>query len=145
MANPIAFIMGIVKPVLGLVGAATGLSDPIKGITDTIERVALAKENTKSEPARMAHESHMKALEARLAVIQVTSNSLPWRLARFLLTLPVIILMAKLLAYDRALGQWTGGHTDSLSWQEWSYIGTIVGGYFVDRIKTESNVRKRLN
>lgn len=42
----------------------------------------------------------------------------------------VIILLAKILLYDKALGDWTGGHTDALDPNLWNVVMVIIGGYF---------------
>ena len=55
------------------------------------------------------------------------------RSIRPLLALPVIILVWKLLVWDKALGQWTGGSTDSLSDQIWWYCTTVTIAYFGGR------------
>jgi hypothetical protein len=60
------------------------------------------------------------------------------RSIRPLLALPVIVLMWKLLIWDKALGQWTHGTTDSLSDQIWWYCTTVtiayMGGRSVERV-----------
>lgn len=55
------------------------------------------------------------------------------RSVRPLLALPVIILIWKLLVWDKALGQWTHGSTDSLSDQVWWYCTTVTVAYFGGR------------
>lgn len=42
----------------------------------------------------------------------------------------VIILLAKVLLYDKAFGQWTGGHTDGLDAHLWSVVQTVLIAYF---------------
>ena len=39
------------------------------------------------------------------------------------------ILVAKLLVWDLAFGQWTGGHTDKLSDQAFWILQTIIVAY----------------
>ena len=53
------------------------------------------------------------------------------RLVRALLALPVAILLWKVLVWDKALGQWTGGSTDPLSAELWQVVAVVVGFYFV--------------
>ena len=45
----------------------------------------------------------------------------------------VIIFIAKVLLYDKAFGQWTGGHTDSLDVNLWWVVQTIIISYFGGR------------
>lgn len=55
------------------------------------------------------------------------------RWVRPMLALPVVVLMWKLLIWDKALGQWTNGSTDALSDQIWWYCTTVVIAYFGGR------------
>jgi hypothetical protein len=73
--------------------------------------------------------------EAELNAATVVAEQGNWvtRSIRPLLALPVIILMWKLLVWDKALGQWTGGITDSLSDQIWWYCTTVTIAYFGGR------------
>jgi hypothetical protein len=37
----------------------------------------------------------------------------------------------KLYVYDKALGQWTGGHTDALDPNLWTVVTATIGFYFL--------------
>ncbi len=126
--------------LFSFVGNLTGIADPVRAIVDSISQVQIAKAKAANDTEKLLYEYQETALMARLEGLKTTQKSLSWRIARFALTFPVIFLMAKLLMYDRALGQWTGGRTDALSIQEWGYIAVIIGGYFTDRLKTEWDV-----
>lgn len=55
-------------------------------------------------------------------------------LVRAGLAFPVVFLMWKVLIYDKALGQWTDGHTDALDPNLWLVVMTIIGFYTIDTI-----------
>lgn len=42
----------------------------------------------------------------------------------------ILILLAKVLLYDKAFGQWTGGHTDALDSNLWNVVMVVIGSYF---------------
>ncbi len=42
----------------------------------------------------------------------------------------VIILLAKILVYDKALGDWTHGHTDPLDANLWNVVSAVIYSYF---------------
>lgn len=73
--------------------------------------------------------------EAELNAATLVAEQGNWvtRSIRPLLALPVIILMWKLLVWDKALGQWTAGSTDPLSVQIWWYCTTVTIAYFGGR------------
>jgi hypothetical protein len=55
------------------------------------------------------------------------------RSVRPLLAMPVIIIVWKLLVWDKALGQWTNGTTDRLDDHMWWVITTIIVAYMGGR------------
>lgn len=78
--------------------------------------------------------------EAQINAETVRAEQGNWitRAIRPLLALPVIILMWKLLIWDKALGQWTQGITEALSDQIWWYCTTVtiayMGGRTVEKV-----------
>lgn len=83
--------------------------------------------------------------EAELNAAVVIAEQGNWitRSVRPALALPVIVIVFKLLIWDKALGSWTGGHTDPLDAHMWSYINTVVISYMGGRSveKVASTVR----
>lgn len=71
--------------------------------------------------------------EVNASIIVAEQGNLVTRSIRPLLALPVIILMWKLLVWDKALGQWTDGSTESLSDQIWWYCTTVTIAYMGGR------------
>jgi hypothetical protein len=53
----------------------------------------------------------------------------------------VSILIGKVLVWDKALGQWTGGRTDALDPNLWQVVMVVLGFYFLS--ETVSRVLKR--
>ena len=83
--------------------------------------------------AKKSFDLDMKEAEINAETIRAEQGNLITRAIRPLLALPVIILIWKLLVWDKALGQWTGGSTDSLSDQIWWYCTTVTIAYFGGR------------
>lgn len=121
----------IATPIIGAI-----LAPVINGLL-TAQKQKLDAEG--SHEARVADIAQQQlALDRREAEVNaqvVVAEQGNWvtRSVRPLLALPVIVLMWKLLVWDKALGQWTGGHTDSLSDQIWWYCTTVVIAYFGGR------------
>lgn len=55
------------------------------------------------------------------------------RIPRPVMGCAAAILVTKILVWDLAFGQWTGGHTDKLSDQAFWLLTTIVAAYFISR------------
>ena len=56
----------------------------------------------------------------------------------------ILILLAKVLLYDKAFGQWTGGHTDALDANLWNVVMVVIGSYFgTAAIERVSQIFKR--
>jgi hypothetical protein len=79
--------------------------------------------------------------EVNAQVVIAEQGNWVTRSVRPLLALPVIILVWKLLVWDKALGQWTHGSTDSLSDQIWWYCTTVtityMGGRSAETVATK--------
>jgi hypothetical protein len=73
--------------------------------------------------------------EAELNAAVVVAEQGNWitRGIRPLLALPVIVIAWKLIIWDKALGQWTHGHTDALDQNLWSYVNSVVIAYMGGR------------
>lgn len=73
--------------------------------------------------------------EAELNAQVIIAEQGHWltRLPRPAIALAVVVLIWKLLVYDKALGQWTAGHTDPLGADIWSVVKVIIIAYFGGR------------
>lgn len=92
-----------------------------------------------------SHEAQVEALavratqldqrEAEINASIIIAEQGNWftRLPRPLMGCSVAFLVFKILVWDLALGQWTGGHTDKLSPQAFWLMTTIVIAYFGTR------------
>lgn len=70
-------------------------------------------------------------LNSQLLVVEQGNWFTRW--VRPMMAFPVIVLMTKLLVYDKALGQWTNGSTEALSDQIWWYCTVVTVSYFGGR------------
>ena len=94
-----------------------------------------AREEAKTDRERMYWDHKIKVLETRRDV-QVAEAGHKWSALvnsgiRASLALAVTILIWKVLVWDKALGQWTGGTTDKLSVELWGVVGAVIGFYFL--------------
>lgn len=121
IAAPI--IGAILQPVIG------GLLTAQKQKLDAVG----SHEAVAADLAKKTFDLDMKEAEINAETIRSEQGNWVTRSIRPLLALPVIILVWKLLVWDKALGQWTGGTTDSLSDQIWWYCTTVTIAYFGGR------------
>lgn len=127
----------------GPIGAALGLAKDFMGpLTDVFRKI----EDTKVQLAQAANESEKNRLTAKLAALQVQAGILQTQAnlqaeeshstrlniwIRSMIALGPMVLLNKILIYDKALGQWTGGHTDALDMHLWYVVMVVLGFYFV--------------
>lgn len=105
--------------------------DPIEKVSDAISRAQIAKANAATDQERLYQEERVKGLEMKRDVLVKESPDSPNARMRNLIAAPVAILLWKVFVWDKALGQWTGGHTDALSPQLWTVIMYVLGFYFL--------------
>jgi hypothetical protein len=121
IAAPI--IGAILQPIIG------GLLTAQKQKLDAVG----SHEAVAADLAKKAFELDSKEAQINAETVRAEQGNWVTRSIRPLLALPVIILVWKLLVWDKALGQWTGGSTDSLSDQIWWYCTTVTIAYFGGR------------
>ena len=121
----------IAAPVIG------AILQPIIGGLLTAQKQKLdavgSHEAVAADLAKKAFDLDMKEAEVNAATVVAEQGNIITRSIRPLLALPVIILVWKLLVWDKALGQWTSGHTDALSDQIWWYCTTVTIAYMGGR------------
>lgn len=127
----------------GLLGAPV-IGSLIKAFLGPVLQTYLAREQMKTDAAG-SHEARVaelgaKALELDKREAEINAQIIlaeqgNWfsRLPRPLMGNAVGVLVVKLLVWDLALGQWTGGHTDKLSSQTFWIVTTIIIAYFGSR------------
>ena len=127
--GPVGALLGIAKDFMG------PLADVFKKIQDT--KVALAQASNESEKNRLT--AQLGALQVQAQNLQTAANlqaeeSHTTRLnviIRSWLAAGPAFLLTKIYIYDKALGQWTGGHTDALDPHLWNVIMVVLGFYFL--------------
>src|SRR5882672_7391738 len=115
-----------------LLGLIPGLLGTVNGITNAItnEKINLAQSQTESD--RIASQEKIASLQAKRDVLIAESGSSNINaFIRACIGGSVAIILAKLYVYDKALGEWTGGHTDALDANLWNVIMATIGFYFV--------------
>ena len=77
-------------------------------------------------------ELDQREAELNAATVQVETREGGWltRSVRPAIGWAVVVLLWKLLVFDKALGQWTNGSTDPLSPEIWSVVQTVIYAYF---------------
>ena len=127
----------------GPIGALLGLAKDFAGpLVDVFKKI----EDTKVQLAQATNESEKNRLSAQISALQIQAENLKTQAdlqaeeshgtrlniaIRSWIAGAVAFLITKLLVYDKALGQWTGGTTDRLDDHLWYLIMVIVGFYFV--------------
>jgi holin (3TMs family) len=127
------FIVGklLATPVIG------AILGPIVNAVITIQKQKLdalgAHEAQVERVALQAQLNDQREAAVNAEVVKAEQGNWVTRSVRPMLALPVIILVWKLLVWDKALGQWTHGSTDSLSDQIWWYCTTVTIAYMGGR------------
>lgn len=122
------------------------LSGPLSAIIKEIAETKRASLNAQTERERLENQEKLKALEARRDVLIAESRVSPINahMRAYGLALPVSIVLWKIFVWDKALGQWTGGHTDALDPKLWEVIMIVLGFYFLyETAATVSRIWKR--
>lgn len=119
-------------PLGAIAGFAKSLIAPLSHVWDKIE-------DTKVQLAQAANESDKIRLTAKLGVLEkradlMAQESRVSKLNIYVRTAiggGVAFLIDKILVWDKALGQWTGGHTDPISPELWHTVWVVLGFYFL--------------
>lgn len=121
--------------ILKIIRSIVGLGDTVKGISHDIASAKIKAIEAGTEEKRIEAEENVKGLEARRDVlVEESRNSAVNGWIRAVLAMPAAIVLWKVLVYDKALGQWTGGRTDQLSDELWQVVMMVLGFYFVFEI-----------
>jgi|SRR5579872_2314443 len=107
-----------------------GVFTAISSITNAIANEKIAAINATTDEARIAAQQNIAALEAQKAALIATHS--PWtNFVQFIIGTEVAFVLGKLLVWDKALGDYTHGHTDKIDPNMWWCITAVVGFYFV--------------
>lgn len=107
------------------------LISPIEKIADAMAKAHEAKLAAATNTEKMKYDYLEKDLQAKMEVLVKEGRWSPNAWVRTFIALPTGILLWKVLVFDKALGQWTGGTTDALSPELWGTIKIVLGFYFV--------------
>lgn len=129
-----------------LLSLIPGAFSTINGITNAISNTKIAALNAKTDQERIAAEEQVKTLEVRRDVLVAESAS-PWNgLMRFMLALGPMVILNKLLIWDKVIGSFnhcsgklgelnavscSTFRTDIIDSNTWWVITAVVGFYFL--------------
>lgn len=126
----------LVKALIG--GALSPVINAVLGWQKQKLEAAGSHEARVAELASKEIELDRREAEINSTVVIAEQGNWVTRSIRPLLALPVIVLVWKLLVWDKALGQWTNGTTDPLSDKIWWYVTTVtiayMGGRSVEKV-----------
>jgi len=112
-----------------MLGFLLKLINPISAITKELAKYYTAKENAKTDQARIEADVNIVALESKRAVLIAESRTPINQIVRLVLTVPAAAFLWKVIVYDKILA-W--GATDGLSENLWYYVFMVLSFYFVD-------------
>jgi hypothetical protein len=113
-------------------GLIPGLFTTVNGITNAITNEKINLAQSQNEADRIASQEKIASLQAKRDVlIAEAGHSNINAIIRATIGGSVAFLLAKVYVWDKALGDYTGGHTDSLDPNLWNVIMATIGFYFV--------------
>jgi hypothetical protein len=128
---------------VGWLTTLLGLADPIEKITTAIVKARADSLNATTEQDRIAAQERVQTLQARRDVLVAEAGvSRANIIVRSLMALPVVIVLWKLLAWDKVVGSLLGCSqapagtcgiftTDPLDDNQWKIIGVVTAFYFL--------------
>jgi len=122
-------------PVGAILGFAKSLLSPLEHIFNKIEttKVQLAQADNEDERIRLT--AKLGALQTKAQMLATESRYTRMNVyIRSAAASGPIFLVTKIMVWDKALGQWTHGHTDALSSHQWYIIYMVYGLYFLHEI-----------
>lgn len=128
MASLIAFFSAI-GSIPSLIG---GLFGTINGVTKALSDAKLAQIKATTQEEQIHAQERVSALTLRRDVLiadAAHSTIDMWMRVGF--SIGPIAVLIKIFVYDKALGQWTFGHTDQLGDALWQVIMVELGFYFL--------------
>lgn len=121
----------LATPIIGAI-----LQPIINGLLTAQKQKLEAQGSHEARVAELAQQQlalDRREAEVNAEVIKAEQGNWVTRSVRPMLALPVIILLFKILVYDKALGQWTSGHTDPLDSNLWGVVMAVVISYMGGR------------
>ena len=109
-----------------------GLFNTVNTVTAAISNERLKLIDAKTDEQKIASQERITSLQAKRDVLIAESGRSNLNaMIRATIGGSVAFVLAKLYVWDKALGQWTGGHTDPLDVNLWNVIMATIGFYFV--------------
>lgn len=117
-----------------LLGLIPDAFKTINGITSAIANERLKKIQATTDQQKISSDERIKHLEAiRDVRLSKMENPLT-AIMMFGYGIGPLVLLTKIYIWDKAFGQWTGGHTDPLGTDLWWVITAQIGFYFIAKI-----------
>jgi hypothetical protein len=124
-------MIGLLTAIPGILKALTGFADTAKSISGDIARAKIAAREAETHEKKIEAEEETKTLQVRANVLAAEApGSRMNQFVRTLLSLPAVIVLWKIIVWDRVLGY---GVTHRLSVEEWTYIWMVCGFYLLAR------------
>lgn len=115
-----------------ILGLIPGLFQTVQGITSAITNEKIHLASSQNESDRIASQERIATLQAKRDVMLAESgNSRLNAIIRASIGGSVAFLLAKIFIWDKALGDYTSGHTDPLDANLWSVVMATIGFYFL--------------
>lgn len=108
--------------------------DTVESLGQKIADLKIARLNAETNQEKLRLDAEIRSLELRQSALVEQSKGkygLLVIIPQFLLGMAVVVVMWKIVVYDQALGQWTGGFTHKLGDDVWQFIKIVTGFYFV--------------
>jgi hypothetical protein len=116
----------------GLLALLPSVFTTLNGITNAIANAQIAKINAVTDQDRIAAQATVDTLTARRDVMVAESaHSNINGIMRFFIALGPAVILTKIYIWDKAFGDYTGGHTDPLDPNLWNVVMAVVGFYFL--------------
>lgn len=129
--------MGFLSLLGGLPALISGLFGTVNGITAAISNAKIAQINATTQEEQIHASERVQTLSLQRDALIAESAHSPWiGRIQFLLALGPVSVLLKILTYDKALGQWTNGHTDALDPNLWNVVMVVLGFYFLSATTT---------
>lgn len=118
--------------MMGLLALIPGLFTTVNGITTAISNERLKLIQAKTDQEKIAAQERITSLQAKRDVLVAESGrSNINAIIRGCIGGGVAFLLTKIFVWDKALGDYTGGHTDGLDSNLWQVIMATIGFYFL--------------
>lgn len=117
-----------------ILGLLPGVFNTVNGITNAIANERLKLIQARTDQDKIESQERISTLEMRKQVLLTQTGHWETRVLMAAFGLGPAILLTKIYVWDKALGEWTNGHTDKLDDNLWWVITAQIGFYFLASI-----------